>query len=153
MAFARERCLPTDICLGPTDGEVGGGTDATAIRTPKSWPGILGRHGAGRRQRQDREQGKNESEWGIAVAVQHRTQLRAKRSKFKLGRSSSFLVSPLSCYAGNRLLSLLDLSLSHRPWNLYHAAGVIDHFLFFRVELIEQAFRPEVEGTARLLAG
>src|SRR5437762_713646 len=73
MAFARERCLPANITLSPTDGEVRRGTDATAIRTPKPGPGILGRHGDGRNQRQEGEQGKNQGGWGIAIAVQHRT--------------------------------------------------------------------------------
>ena len=73
MAFARERCLPADITLCPTDWEVGRGTDATAIRTPKPRPGILGRHRDGRKQRQKQEQEKSKGRLGIAIAVQHRT--------------------------------------------------------------------------------
>ena|SRR5947207_814703 len=73
MTFAWEGCLPADVTLCPTDGEVGRGTDATTIRAPKARPGILGRDTDRRNQRQEREQGKNQGGSSIAVAVQHRT--------------------------------------------------------------------------------
>src|SRR5215472_9608036 len=82
MAFARERCLPTNFTLCPTDGKVSRGTNATAIRTPKPRPGILSRQGDGGSQRQDRERGKNQGEY-IAVAVQHRLQLRRKTDQIQ----------------------------------------------------------------------
>src|SRR5260221_14311715 len=73
MAFARKRGLPADVTFCPTHGEVGRETDAIAIRSPKPRPGILSRHRDGRNQRQEREQAKNQIEWAISVAVQHRT--------------------------------------------------------------------------------